>query len=130
MYRRDAAPRSSPAETSPPAGSADDGRVQNRLSFSIDTVDYSSRRAADKLDVQQRIRSVVHEVPRDMGLHPAGVDAQSTGDGMTVLLPECVEVHRALAHLPHMTHKHMEQNNSRYLDLADAGGNWSLPKGR
>ncbi|GAA3934298.1 CATRA conflict system CASPASE/TPR repeat-associated protein [Actinoplanes auranticolor] len=80
---------------------ARDGRVEQRLGFGVDVVEYSSRSTPQQFDVQRRLAMIVRRVLTDVGVRVHDTDRQDAGDGMMVVLPPGLELHRLLPALLH-----------------------------
>jgi hypothetical protein len=80
---------------------AHDGRVEQRLGFGVDVVEYSRRSAPQQFEVQRRLAAMARQVLRDAGLDLRDTDRQDAGDGMMVVLPPGPEMHRVLPRLLH-----------------------------
>jgi hypothetical protein len=91
-------------------------RTEIRMGFGVDVVGYSTRPTPLKDEVQRRLTELLPEVLGDLGLGPAQVDQQDTGDGMNVFLPATVEVHRALPGLLHSWRDRLARDNGRCRD--------------
>ncbi|WIM94368.1 BN6_48550 family protein [Actinoplanes oblitus] len=88
-------------EQRPPATAAARSGVEHRVGFGIDVVDYSSRTAPSRNEVQRRVAGMVERVLEGLGLKPHETDRQDAGDGMMVVLPAGVPTHLALPKLLH-----------------------------
>ncbi|MEV6843932.1 CATRA conflict system CASPASE/TPR repeat-associated protein [Actinoplanes sp. NPDC051411] len=73
--------------------------VETRLGFGVDVIGYSKRPAPLKSEVQQRVAGLIGQVLDDVGLRLDETDRQDAGDGLMVVMPAKVELHRALPRL-------------------------------
>jgi hypothetical protein len=73
-----------------------DTRVVQRLGFGFDVIGYSSRSSPQQAEVQQRLAGMVERVLLGIGLELHDTDRQDAGDGMVVVLPPDLELHRVL----------------------------------
>jgi hypothetical protein len=73
-----------------------DTRVVQRLGFGFDIIDYSSRSTPQQAQLQQRLAGMAERVLQAIGLQLLDTDHQNAGDGMVVVLPPQLEVHRVL----------------------------------
>lgn len=87
-----------------------------RFGFVLDVSSYSSRSAAQKIDVQQRVSVLVDEILADLGVSRADTYHHGTGDGMVVFLPGEIELHRALSGLLRTAAQALAEDNGRYRD--------------
>jgi class 3 adenylate cyclase len=91
-------------------------RIEVRMGFAVDVVQYSRRSAPMKEAVQQRLARMALEVVGDLTPRPAEVAVQSTGDGLNAFLPAAVEIHLALPALVHSWRDRLTQDNEQYRD--------------
>jgi predicted nucleotide-binding protein len=102
------------ASTRGPAPVADEGRVEQRIAFGVDVVDYSGRTTPAQRAVQSRLAGVVVRVLSGIGLAMRDTDRQDGGDGSMVVLPSGLEAHRVLPRLLHGWRAEMVADNARH----------------
>lgn len=100
------------SEPAPPR----DSRVEQRLGFGVDVVDYSSRTTPQQAVVQQRLAGIAELVLQGVGLRLHDTDRQDAGDGMMVVLPPGLELHTVLPGLLHGWHTHVVADNGAHPD--------------
>ena len=96
-----------------------DGRdhpSEYRLIFAVDVVGYGARPGPRKREVQKRIVDLAAAVLGEIDVSHRDVIRQDAGDGMTVVLPDTVEVHRALPKLLHGWRDHLARDNEQFRD--------------
>jgi hypothetical protein len=86
--------------------------VEHRVGFGVDVVDYSSRSAPSRREVQSRVADMFTRVLADLGLAVHETDRQDAGDGMMVVLPSRVPTHAALPKLLHGWRAHLIADNA------------------
>ncbi|GAA4258654.1 CATRA conflict system CASPASE/TPR repeat-associated protein [Dactylosporangium darangshiense] len=86
-----------PAAAAPPPSAS----IQHCLVFGVDVIGYSARPAPEQDAVQSRVAALVDRVLERVGVRPADADHQPSGDGMMVVLPPALELHRVLPALLH-----------------------------
>jgi hypothetical protein len=86
------------------------------MGLCVDIVGYSARSTPLRNDAQHRISALVQEVLGDLLLRLAQTDWQSTGDGMSVVLPATVELHHALPVLLRSWQERLARDNQRFRD--------------
>jgi hypothetical protein len=87
-----------------------------RMGFMLDIVGYSRRDARAQELLQQRLVGVVRLVLDDLRVEPSDIDHQGTGDGLLVILPERVDVHRVLPALLASTTRLLAGDNAMFRD--------------
>jgi predicted nucleotide-binding protein len=93
-----------------------DTRVEQRLGFGVDVVDYSSRTTPQQAVVQQRLAGIVERVLQGVGLRLHDTDRQDAGDGMMVVLPPGLELHSVLPGLLHGWRAQVVADNGTHRD--------------
>ncbi|GAA4588568.1 hypothetical protein BJY16_008603 [Actinoplanes octamycinicus] len=101
-----------PAQWAPDTAAKPD--VEYRVGFGIDVVDYSSRSAPRRREVQRRVAGLVEQVITGLGLPLHDTDRQDAGDGMMVVLPASVPAHLALPKLLHGWRAAMRADNAAH----------------
>lgn len=89
-----------------------DGRVEQRLGFGVDVVRYSGRSAPQQAEVQRRVGALVEQVLADAGVSLRDTDRQNAGDGMMVVLPAALELHRVVPLLLHGWRSRLAADNA------------------
>lgn len=112
LPERDREPAAPVHDRPPPAA----GDNEARLLFSVDAIGYSSRRASQKEDVQERIAAVARTVLGTIGLALSDTDHQGTGDGLNVALPADQPIERVLPMLMEGWRTGLERDNERFRD--------------
>ena len=98
------------------ADSGQVGRKRIRMGFVLDIVGYSRRRPHEQKRLQQRLDEVSRLTFDDQGIALSDVDRQGTGDGLLVILPEWVDVQRALPRLLASISQRLTEDNSLFQD--------------
>ncbi|WP_326559993.1 CATRA conflict system CASPASE/TPR repeat-associated protein [Micromonospora sp. NBC_01796] len=101
-----------PPVPDPPASRSE--RYDHRIGFGIDVISYSSRSAQQQAVVQTRVAALVERVVRRTGLRLDDTDRQDAGDGMLVVLPAGLEVHRILPELLHGWRAELVRDNAAH----------------
>ena len=78
-----------------------DGRVEQRLGFGVDVVEYSGRSTPQQFEVQRRLAAILPQVLAELDVRVHDTDRQDGGDGRMVVLPPGRELHRVLPALLH-----------------------------
>lgn len=113
----DATPNAGSRDFHAPRGSDHErARVEIRMGFAVDIVDYSARSSPLKEAAQERLVRLASEVLGDLNVSSAQTPQQSTGDGMNMFLPVTAEVHRALPVLLHSWQDRLALDNQRFRD--------------
>jgi hypothetical protein len=87
-----------------------------RMAFMVDIVGYGRRDSPAKDSLQQRLASVIQLVLDDLSVALPDTERQGTGDGMLVILPEKLDIQRALPVLLRSTAGRLAHDNSVYQD--------------
>lgn len=87
-----------------------------RMGFMLDIVGYSRRDARAQERLQRRLVGLVRLVLDDLRVEPSDLDYQGTGDGLLVILPERVDVHRVLPALLASTTRLLAEDNAMFRD--------------
>lgn len=87
-----------------------------RMGFMIDIVGYGKRDSPSKERLQQRLDRVVRLVPEDLGVVMPDVERQNTGDGVLMILPQWLDVQRALPTLLQSTAQRLALDNTLFQD--------------
>jgi hypothetical protein len=87
-----------------------------RMGFMLDIVGYGRRDARAQERLQQRLVGVVLLVLDDLRVEPSDIDHQGTGDGLVVILPERVDVHRVLPALLASSARLLAEDNAMFRD--------------
>ena len=82
----------------------------------MDIVGYSRRDARAQERLQQRLVGLVGLVLDDLRVEPSDIDHQGTGDGLLVILPERLDVHRVLPALLASTARLLAEDNATFRD--------------
>lgn len=91
-------------------------RIEIRMGFAVDVMQYSRRPAPAKEAAQQRLAQMAYEVLGDLTPRPTDVAIQSTGDGLNAFLPAAVEIHLALPALIRSWRHRLAADNERHED--------------
>jgi hypothetical protein len=87
-----------------------------RMGFMLDIVGYGKRDSPAKECLQQRLGRVVRLVAEDLGIAMQDVERQNTGDGVLMVLPQWLDVQRALPALLQSTAERLALDNTRSQD--------------
>ncbi|MGI5243974.1 CATRA conflict system CASPASE/TPR repeat-associated protein [Dactylosporangium sp. CA-139066] len=98
----------------PPPPPVEDGRIEFRMIFGVDVIGYSGRSAPEQEAVQARVAAQVERVLERLGVASPEASRQPAGDGMMVVLPASVELHRALPALVHGWRSVLAEDNAAH----------------
>ncbi|WP_436532781.1 CATRA conflict system CASPASE/TPR repeat-associated protein [Actinoplanes sp. HUAS TT8] len=87
-----------------------------RMCFAVDIVGYSTREDPEQQDAQSRLAELLDRTLDRLNLTLAGVDRQTTGDGMNIVLPAGVSLHESLPVLLHTVRRELATGNRRFRD--------------
>ena len=87
-----------------------------RMGFMLDIVGYSRRDAWAQERLQQRLVGLVRLMLDDLRVELSDIDHQGTGDGLLVILPERVDVHRVLPALLAFATRLLAEDNAMFQD--------------
>jgi hypothetical protein len=90
------------------------GRVEFRMIFGVDVIGYSGRSAPEQESVQSRVAAQIERVLDRLGVASAEASRQPAGDGMMVVLPATVELHRAVPALLHGWRAILAEDNASH----------------
>jgi hypothetical protein len=112
------APEPVPGVAPPPVPGVDSspvpGRVEFRMVFGVDVIGYSDRPAPEQDAVQSRVSAQIDRVLTRLGVPAPSASLQPSGDGMMVVLPTNVELHRALPALLHGWRAVLAEDNAAH----------------
>jgi hypothetical protein len=86
------------------------------MGFMLDIVGYGQRDSPAKESLQRRLARVVRLVLDDLCVPLADTERQGTGDGMVMVLPNRLDIQRALPTLLHGMDERLSENNATFPD--------------
>lgn len=87
-----------------------------RMGFMLDIVGYGRRDSPAKESLQRRLARVVRGVVDDLGVVFSHTERQGTGDGLIMILPQQLDVQRALPVLLESVNKRLIHDNTSFAD--------------
>jgi hypothetical protein len=87
-----------------------------RTGFMLDIAGYGKRDSPAKESLQRRLAGVVRLVLDDVGVALSDTECQGTGDGVVVILPQQLDVQRALPVLLGSVRKRLSHDNAEWQD--------------
>jgi hypothetical protein len=87
-----------------------------RMGFFLDIIGYGRRDSPAKESLQYRLAGVVRLVLTDLGVALADTERQGTGDGIVMILPQQLDIQRALPVLLHSVRKRLSDDNTGAAD--------------